>query len=112
MIPGNLIGNVTWKGGAGDLLDTVKIQHVSGKDSILGMKSYQQGRGAFEGTAKDGIWLDEEPPMDVYNECVIRLMTTGGILLLTFTPLDGMDEVALQFLPEEDRPPQQVESSR
>ena len=35
--------------------------------------------------------------MDVYGECLIRLMTTQGILLLTFTPLEGMSETVLQF---------------
>ena len=30
-----------------------------------------QGRGSFEGTEQHVIWLDEEPPMDVYGECLI-----------------------------------------
>jgi phage terminase large subunit-like protein len=61
------------------------------------MKSYEQGRGSFEGTSQHVIWLDEECPMDVYGECLIRLMTTQGVLLLTFTPLEGMSETVLQF---------------
>ena len=100
MIPGELIGDLTWKAGVSDLIDTALIQHEpTGEWSTLGLKSYQQGRGAFEGTEQDGIWLDEEPPLDVYGECLIRTATTEGLIFITFTPLEGMSETVLQFLP-------------
>ena len=35
-----------------------------------------------------------------FDECMVRLMTTNGIMLLTFTPLLGLSEIALRFLPE------------
>jgi phage terminase large subunit-like protein len=66
---------------------------------VLGVKSYQQGRRSFEGTEQDLIWLDEEPPLDIYTECLVRTMTTDGLVMLTFTPLEGMSEVVLSFLP-------------
>ena len=50
------------------------------------------------------FWLDEEPPLDVYGECLIRTATTNGIIMLTFTPLSGMSNVVLQFMPAEFRP--------
>ena len=37
--------------------------------------------------------------MDVYGECLIRTATTNGIVMLTFTPLDGVSDVVRQFLP-------------
>lgn len=98
LIPANSIGAVTWKQGVQDLVDTVIVKHVSGGESVLGIKSYQQGRGSFEGTAKDVIWLDEEPPADIYGECLIRTATTNGIVVLTFTPLEGMSDTVLSFL--------------
>jgi phage terminase large subunit-like protein len=49
-------------------------------------------------------WLDEEPPLDVYGECLIRTATTGGIVLMTFTPLLGISDVVLEFMPAEQRP--------
>jgi len=106
MVPSHLIRrqSVRWKSGVDDLVDTCRVQHVTGGYSILGLKAYAQGRGSFEGTTKDFVWIDEEPPMDVYGEILIRLATTKGILLLTFTPLEGMSEVAIQFLPKEMRP--------
>lgn len=99
LIPGDAVGPITWKGGVSDLADTISVRHASGGWSILGLKSYQQGRGSFEGTEQDGIWLDEEPPIDVYVECLIRTMTTNGLMLLTFTPLEGLSDVVLSFLP-------------
>ncbi len=104
VIPGEALGSVTWKQGVSDLVDTIKVRHVSGGWSTLGFKSYQQGRGSFEGTSQHGIWLDEEPPLDVYGECLIRTATTDGIIMLTFTPLEGMSEVVMSFLPAEMRP--------
>jgi phage terminase large subunit-like protein len=100
VIPGDLIGDITWKQGVQDFVDTVKIKHVpTGEWSNLGFKSYQQGRGAFEGTEKDFIHLDEEPPEDIYGECLIRTATTNGRIYLTFTPLDGLSDVVISFLP-------------
>mgnify|MGYP001809629296 CR=1 FL=1 len=103
IVPGERLGDVTWKQGVPDLVDTVAVRHVSGEWSTLGLKSYQQGRGSFEGTEQDFIWLDEEPPMDVYGECLIRTATTGGIVMITFTPLEGLSEVVMQFLPGDMR---------
>lgn len=97
LIPGDNIGDVGWRGGFPDLADTVQIKHKAGW-STLGIKSYQQGRGSFEGTEKDGIWLDEEPPLDIYTECLVRTMTTNGLIMITFTPLEGMSETVLSFL--------------
>lgn len=104
MVPGYLIGQTTWKQGVQNLIDSVRVQHVDGEWSSLGMKAYEQGRGSFEGTAKHGAWLDEEPPRDVYSECLTRTMTTDGVLMSTFTPLEGMSDVAMSFLPREMRP--------
>jgi hypothetical protein len=43
-----------WKGRASSTSRAVKASS--------GLKSYEQGRQSFEGTAKHGIWDDEEPP--------------------------------------------------
>lgn len=105
MIPRELIGPCTWKRGVDGLADVVKVKHVSGRWSTIGLKSYEQGRKIFQGTAKHWIWFDEEPPEDVYGEALIRLMTTNGLMLITFTPLSGMSEVVLSFMPDMDTAP-------
>lgn len=106
MVPHAALGDVTWKGH--DLIDQVTIRHHdrTGEPdgwSILGMKSYQQGRGSFEGTAKHVIGLDEEPEGDegasIYSECLTRTMTTEGLVLLSFTPLEGLSKVVMMFMP-------------
>ncbi len=104
IIPGDRLDVPAWKQGVADLVDTVRVRHVSGDWSELGFKSYQQGRGSFEGTERDAVWLDEEPPLEVYGECLIRTATTGGIIIITFTPLEGLSEVVLSFLPADQRP--------
>ena len=90
---------ITWKRGIADFIDTIQIKSRFGGWSSLGIKSYEQGRGAFEGTAKDFIWDDEEPPLEIYTEQSIRLMTKSGLSALTFTPLEGMSDVVQAFLP-------------
>jgi phage terminase large subunit-like protein len=53
------------------------------------MMSYEQGCEAFYGRTMDLVWQDEEPPQEVYTECLVRLMTTNGIMYVTCTPLNG-----------------------
>ena len=72
--------------------------------SSLAFKAYKQGRKGFEGDEQDVIVLDEEPPADVYNECLMRTMTTNGLVLLGFTPLEGMSEVVMMFMPGGKKP--------
>lgn len=83
--------------GVPDAIDSVKVRHVSGGVSIISFKSYKQGVRSFYGTAQDWIHLDEECPELVYNECLVRTMTTGGIIYVTFTPLHGITPFVVNF---------------
>lgn len=100
LIPADRILRTTPKAGIPDAVESVHIRHVSGGTSVLQFKSYDQKREAFQGTEQDGILLDEEPPLDIYIECVIRTMTTDGCVMSTFTPLEGLSETVLHFLPD------------
>lgn len=101
LIPGDLIvGEPTRRRGVPDAVDTVAVRHRTGGTSVIGFKSYDQGRKKFQGTAKHVIWEDEEPPADVHSECLLRLMTTDGLLMLTFTPLNGISEVVMRYIKE------------
>lgn len=84
------------------LVDVVKIKHVSGGISTIQFKAYQQGRQKFQGSKKDWIWLDEEPGLDIYGECLARLTASGGMLFMTMTPLLGISDVVAKFYPEPD----------
>lgn len=101
MIPREALGQPTWKQGVANLVDTIPVKHKSGGWSLLGFKSFDQGRKVFQGTAKEVIWLDEEAPEDVYGECLIRTATTRGIVITTFTPLLGISNVVKSFVPKD-----------
>jgi len=58
-------------------------------ESKIGFKSCEQGREKFQGVALDWVWFDEEPPIDIYDECVIRTLDKGGVIWGTMTPLKG-----------------------
>lgn len=45
----------------------------------------------------DGVWFDEEPPMELYTEGLTRTNTTQGPVMMTFTPLLGQSAVVLRF---------------
>lgn len=100
LIPEKYIIKTTPKaGGVPNAVDTILVKHISGGMSRCKIKSYAEGRKSFEGTEQDLIWLDEECPMPIYTECVTRTMTTNGLIMLTFTPLEGMTDTVLQFMP-------------
>lgn len=101
-IPAACIASHSRRTGVADALDTVLVTHVSGGTSVLGFKSYDQGRQKWQGAVRDLIWLDEEPPMDVYTEALTRTNTIEDArVMLTFTPLLGMSEVVHRFLDAE-----------
>ena len=81
-----------------DAVETIRIQHISGGKSEISIKTYEQGRETWQGTEVDFIWIDEECPSDVYSEALMRTMTTGGYLFLTFTPLRGITDVVINFM--------------
>lgn len=102
LIPGDAIVDVKKRPNGNGALDYVLVKHkVTGKLSRLGFKSYDQGREAFQGTEKHIIWLDEESNEGVRAECVMRLMTTNGLLIETFTPLRGLTPIVLGYLGED-----------
>jgi phage terminase large subunit-like protein len=98
LIRGDLLMGTTNKRGLADAVENIYVKHVSGGKSVMQLKSYDQGREAWQGTAKDIIWLDEEPPLDIYTEAYMRIMTTSGMIMNTYTPVEGMGEVTQMFM--------------
>lgn len=98
MIPKDKIMRTLARTGLGDAVDVVHVKHISGDNSQLTFKSYDQRRESFQGTEQDVIWLDEEAPEDIYTECLMRTMTNNGMMMLTFTPLQGLTKVVQSFL--------------
>ena len=98
-IPRHLILGTQNAMGTPSLLSNVKVKHISGGMSIIYFKSYAMGRAKFQSETIDWIWLDEEPPQDIYIEALTRTNNgqNGQTLFVTFTPLTGMTEVVRQF---------------
>lgn len=100
LILGDALVNVSPKQGIADAAEIVSVKHSSGSNSQLMFKSFDQRREAFQGTEQDIIWLDEECPEDIYQECLLRTMTNNGMVIVTFTPLLGLTTLIESFLEE------------
>lgn len=104
LIPKDTI--VDWEvrqAGIKNVVDVVRIKHVSGDVSTLKTKVAEQGWEKYQGTAPDMVWQDEEPAdYRVVSESLMRLMTTDGIFLVTFTPLRGETEIVQHFIDQDE----------
>lgn len=81
------------------IIDHILVRNAFGGISKLGFKSCDQGREKFQGASLDFVWFDEEPPLDVYEECRMRVFDRSGYIFGTMTPLKGLtwvyDEIEL-----------------
>jgi phage terminase large subunit-like protein len=90
--------------GVPNLLDNVQVRWGGGGDTaetaIIAFKAYEKGREKWQGPTVDGVWFDEEPPLDIYTEGLTRTNNgqRGQFAMLTFTPLLGMSDVVHMFI--------------
>lgn len=99
-IPKERILEVRNSRGIPDAVDTILVRHRDGGLSQVTFKSYEKGREKLQGETLDAIWLDEEPPEDIYSEALARIAARSGIVYLTATPLLGMTSIVRRFLNE------------
>jgi phage terminase large subunit-like protein len=98
-IPRDKIRDVKYRqAGVTSVAEIIRVTHVNGQISTLGIKTYEQKRKSWQGTAKDFIWADEEPEQEIYSEMITRLIDKKGMLLMTFTPLNGPTSVVRHFM--------------
>lgn len=100
MIPAHLIASVEYHAQIRGAIKTAWVRHVNGGRSTLGFKSFESGREAFEGTSIHVVHLDESPSLEIYTECLMRTFTTDGICYITATPLNGLTDLVMQFMPD------------
>ena len=98
MIPGHLIQKCTPKPGTPHAFEFINVEHVSGGTSYAVSKSYDQGREAYQGRGLPVIWNDEEVPKDIADEEKLRIMTVGGLIIYTYTPINGLTEFTMEFM--------------
>lgn len=93
--------------GIGDVVDIAHIKHVSGKNSTVVMKTYEQGWRMWQGAAPDVVWMDEQPDENakdekaIFSEVITRIFRSGGIMYATLTPLLGETNMIRHFLSSE-----------
>lgn len=96
----------TKQAGVSDVADMVKVRHVSGDVSTVVFKTYDQGWRTWQGTEPEVVWDDEEPSRGefptkddyrVFTEAQTRIITSDGILMVTFTPLYGQTQLVEHF---------------
>jgi phage terminase large subunit-like protein/uncharacterized protein with PIN domain len=98
MVPKDLIvpGSINASRSAPNGVDAFLVKHVSGGNSRIVFKTYEQGAGFWQGPTVDWIWMDEECPPDVLNEALARL-TGDGCLFITLSPLLGRSLVYMRY---------------
>jgi phage terminase large subunit-like protein len=99
-IPKACLADWSRRQGVANALDSCLVEHTSGGQSVLGFKSYDQGRERWQGETLHVVWFDEEPPLDIYIEGLTRTNATEGFVFMTFTPLLGMSEVVSMYMDE------------
>ena len=55
--------------------------------SVITCKSADSGREKFQGASVDLVWIDEEPEVEIFDECYQRTVDCAGKILITLTPL-------------------------
>lgn len=103
-IPRHLIyGNPkTRQAGLADVVETIKVRHISGGVSVCNLKTYEQGWRKFQGT-EPHVFLGDEEPEDnemqgrIPSEVTTRVITSNGTIMWTFTPLLGQTKLVLKF---------------
>lgn len=71
------------------VIDTIYLKN----GSVISFKSTDSGVSRFAGAAKRGIWFDEEPPKEIWQECIARIGAGQQLdIWLTMTPIfEGKD---------------------
>ena len=113
LIPADAIIGTTPKPGVPEAVESVYVKHASGGRRELMFKSYDAGQESFYGTRKDFVWLDEECELKIYTECLLRTLAVvlgepNGSILLTYTPLWGMTDLAKEYLQAPEGSPKRL----
>lgn len=94
--------------GVKDVVDTLTVNHVSGRSTTLKFLTFEQGWRKWQsGDPKIILW-DEEPDesnveqKDIYDETLTRLVRNNGIFMVAYTPLLGETQITKHFMYADD----------
>ncbi len=104
LIRKDMIDNTKSMPGVPGSIGQIYTKHVSGGVSSVTVKTFEMGREQFQAATLDLVIFDEEPPDDVYSECIMRLRGVAGVkepgkCMMMFTPLKGLSSVVMRYLP-------------
>lgn len=88
-LPANLIEK--WNEGKGAWYIKMK------NGAEVWIKTHDQERRKFVGSALDFVWWDEEPMDDIYLEVATRLVDRMGRMIWTMTPIEGQSALHTYF---------------
>lgn len=85
--------------GMTQVIDMVKVKRIGGGQCRIIFKTYEQGYQKWTGAQPHVVWLDEEPvDYRIYTESMTRVLSSHGVLLVTFTPLEGMTSLVDHYV--------------
>jgi phage terminase large subunit-like protein len=70
--------------------------------SMIIFKSYDQGCESFASDNCDGIWNDEEPPIEIVKEQRMRLLDRNGEMVFSMTSVKGVTELVSEVFEDAD----------
>ena len=85
-MPPSMLINGSWEDSYDKTSHTLSLSNGSTCDFM----SYEQSLEKFAGTSRHAVWFDEEPPKDIFDECLMRLIDVSGDWWMSMTPVEGM----------------------
>ncbi len=102
LIPKECLGKTSGWPSISGAVQAFEVKHKNGHWVTVEVKSSDQKRENLQGANLDGLFEDEEPPIDVRTECLFRLRGNPkkppGIEMLMYTPIKGITDLTTQFL--------------
>ena len=103
LIPKERLHNTHAWGGASGAVRAIEVRHINGHIVTIEVKSFEQESSKLQASTIDGVLFDEEPPIHVHTECVMRTRGSPtkppGIGILLFTSLKGLTETVMLYAP-------------
>ena len=99
-IPKDCIVSTVRRAGIPNAINSVLVKHKSGKNSKITFNSYESGKKAWMGDNAHLVWLDEEPPEEIYSQALRAITDLHGKLMMTFTPENGITNIVRRYMQE------------
>ena len=96
----NIVGKPLMSRNISGAVDSVNLRRETGGKAVIRFKTYEQTRTAFQGEPTDEVLLDEDisrTDSTIYGEVLARMVTTGGKIISSLTPLLGLSPLRKRF---------------